>query len=120
MDEHRLGLRPVLRRVWAKRGHRPVVRVYHRYQWLYVYCFVRPSTGDSHWLILPQVNANVFSLALERCAREVGTDKRVLLVLDRAGFHVSKKVVVPEQVELEFLPAHSRVAASGKTLAAHR
>lgn len=34
MDEHRLGLKPVLRRVWAKRGHRPVVRVYHRYEWL--------------------------------------------------------------------------------------
>ena len=36
MDEHRLGLRPVLRRVWALRGRRPVVPVYHRYQWLYV------------------------------------------------------------------------------------
>jgi hypothetical protein len=46
MDEHRLGLKPVPRRVWATRGHRPVVRVYHRYQWLDVYGWVRPTTGE--------------------------------------------------------------------------
>jgi len=109
MDEHRLGLRPVLRRVWAKRGHRPVVRVYHRYQWMYVYCFVRPTTGDTCWLLLPRVDSDVFSLALDLFRREVGTgeDKRVLLVLDRAGFHTGKGVQVPEGVELEFLPSRS-------------
>ncbi len=35
MDQHRLGLRPVLRRVGTLRGPRPVVPVYHRYQWRY-------------------------------------------------------------------------------------
>ncbi len=33
MDEHRIGLKPILRRTWAKRGQRPVVLVHHRYQW---------------------------------------------------------------------------------------
>ena len=109
MDEHRLGLKPVLRRVWAERGKRPVVKVYHRYEWLYVYCFVRPSTGDTFWLLMPSVNSEAFSEALSRFAREVGAgpDKRVLLVLDRAGYHTSKKVVVPEGLELEFLPPRS-------------
>ena len=109
MDEHRLGLKPVLRRVWAKRGRRPVVRVYHRYEWMYVYCFVRPSTGDTCWLLLPRVDSEVFSLALDLFAREVGAgeDKRVLLVLDRAGFHTGKGVRVPDGVEFEFLPSRS-------------
>jgi len=109
MDEHRLGLKPVLRRVWAKRGERPVVRVYHRFEWLYVYCFVRPATGDSFWLLLPKVNAEVFSLALGRFAAEVGAGdwKRVLLVLDGAGYHTSAKVEVPEGVEFEYLPPRS-------------
>jgi DDE superfamily endonuclease len=109
MDEHRLGLKPVLRRVWARRGHRPVVRVYHRFQWLYVYCFVRPTTGESCWLLLPTVNAATFSVALALFAAQVGAGphKRVLLVLDQAGYHTSQAVVVPEGIHLEWLPSSS-------------
>jgi hypothetical protein len=32
MDEHRVGLIPILRVVWAKRGHRPVVVARRRYK----------------------------------------------------------------------------------------
>ena len=105
----RLGLKPVVRRVWAPRGRRPVARVKRRYEWLYLYGFVRPSTGELHWLILPSVNVEVFSLALSHFACEVGAgkDKRVLLVLDQAGWHPGKEVEVPEGIELEFLRAHS-------------
>ncbi len=35
-DEHRIGLKPILRRVWTFNGQRPTVVVEHRYQWLYV------------------------------------------------------------------------------------
>ena len=87
MDEHRLGLKPVLRRVWAPRGQRPVARGHHRYEWLYGSCFVRPATGESCWLLLPAVTAQVFSLALAHVAQEVGAGehKRIVLVLDQAG-----------------------------------
>jgi hypothetical protein len=37
MDEHRVGLKPVIRRVWARKGQRPLIRVQQRYEWLYVY-----------------------------------------------------------------------------------
>jgi hypothetical protein len=39
-DEHRLGLKPLVRRVWAKRGQRPVAVSTHQYKWLYLYGFV--------------------------------------------------------------------------------
>lgn len=109
MDEHRLGLKPVLRRVWAKHGRRPVVRVHHRYQWLYVYCFVRPATGESCWLLLPTVNAAVFTLALAHFAEQVGVgpDKPVLLVLDRAGYHTATTVQVPAGITVEWFPPAS-------------
>jgi hypothetical protein len=32
-DEHRIGVKPLLRRVWAPRGHRPTAVVRHRYAW---------------------------------------------------------------------------------------
>jgi transposase len=61
-------------------------------------------------LLYPGTNAEVFSLALKHFAGEVGpgTRKRVLLVLDRAGWHTAKKKLrVPEGIHLEFLPSHS-------------
>lgn len=86
-----------------------MVRVYHRYQRMYVYCFARPTTGDTCWLLLARVDSEVFSLALDLFCKEVGAgkDKRVLLVLDRMGFHTGKGVRVPEGVELEFLSSRS-------------
>lgn len=108
-DEHRLGLKPVTRKVWSLRGERPVVEVHHRYKWTYLYSFVRPTTGEVHWLILPTVNTEVFSMALSHFAEQVGAgkDKRIVLVLDKAGWHTSPRVEVPEGLELEFLPSNS-------------
>jgi len=85
------------------------VEVNHRYKWTYLYSFVRPTTGEIHWLILPRVDAEVFSVALSNFAEQVGAtnNKRILLVLDKAGWHTSLRVEVPERLELEFLPRSS-------------
>ena len=109
-DEHRLGLKPIIRKVWSPVGERPRVLVHQRYEWTYLYAFAHPKSGEVYWLILPTVNAQVFSLALEHFAREVGagTRRRILLVLDGAGWHTAKeKLRVPEGIHLEFLPSHS-------------
>ena len=74
------------------------------------YAFAHPKSGEVHWLILPTVSAEVFSMALEHFAKEVGAGKRkrILLVVDRAGWHTAKKKLkVPEGIHLEFLPPHS-------------
>ncbi len=108
-DEHRLGLNPIIRKAWSPIGERPLAKVHQRYEWTYLYAFARPKAGEVYWLILPTVNAEVFSLALESFAREAGAGKRkrILLVLDRAGWHTAKKLKVPEGIHLEFLPSHS-------------
>src|SRR5262245_13748239 len=71
-DEHRLGLLPVVRRVWAPRGRRPLARVRRRYEWCYVYAFVRPATGQSWWCLLPTLRAAAFAAALREFARDEG------------------------------------------------
>ena len=55
------------------------------------------------------MNTEVFSLALSHFAKEVGAskEKRILLVLDQAGWHTGKEVEVPEGIHLEYLPSHS-------------
>lgn len=77
----------ILRRAWSRVGERLVAVVRPRYEWLWVYGFVRPKTGDTEWLLLPRVSKELFSLALEQFARavEAGPSKQLILVLDQAG-----------------------------------
>jgi hypothetical protein len=108
-DEHRLGLLPVLRRVWAPRGQRPVAPVRRTYEGLYVYGFVRPSTGQRWWCLLPRVTAPAMRLALAAFARDEGIDAlhRAVLVLDQAGWHIAHDLVLPAGIALVLLPAQS-------------
>ena len=108
-DQHRIGLKPILRRIWVRKGTRPRVTVHQRYQWLYVYSFVHPLSGQTEWLLLPSVTAEVFTIALAHFAQAlgVGKSKRVVLVLDRAGWHTSKELVMPEGIHLLFLPPYA-------------
>jgi hypothetical protein len=114
-DEARLGLKPIVRKIWSPIGRRPLVKVHHSLRVdlplrLRAYAFAHPKSGEVHWLILPTVKAEVFSIALEHFAKEVGAGKRkrIILVVDRAGWHTAKKKLkVPEGIHLEFLPPHS-------------
>lgn len=108
-DEHRLGLLPVIRRVWAPRGHRPTAHVRRRYAWMYVYAFVRPTTGESWWCLLPTVSTEAMRLALATFADECGIDARhrAVLVLDGAGWHTSGTLDIPEGIDLVRLPPNS-------------
>jgi transposase len=109
MDEHRLGLKPIIRRVWALRGQRPVVQVHPRYQWLYIYAFAHPTSGRSFYLLMPTVSIPAFNAALQEFASFLGHNhhREVLLLVDRAGWHTSPKVVCPNGLALPFLPPYS-------------
>jgi transposase len=80
-----------------------------RYEWEYVYGFVQPETGATHWLLMPTVNIAAFSSALAHFAEQVGAgpNKHLLLVLDQAGWHSSAQVAVPAGLHLEWLPPYS-------------
>jgi transposase len=105
-DEARLGLKPIARRVWALRGQRPGSCGRTRYQWLYLYGFVRPKTGNTFGVLLPRAKAERMSEALEEFAAHADPEgKKVLVVLlDNAGWHRAKALVVPGNVVLHFLP----------------
>jgi transposase len=108
-DEHRLGLIPILRRVWAPRGTRPTAPSDRHYQWLYVYGLVRPTTGQSWWCLLPTVSTTAMAAALAAFARDEGidTDHRAVIVWDGAGWHTSSALVVPDGIDLVGLPPYS-------------
>lgn len=109
MDEHRLGLHPVLRRVWIPEREQPIASVEQKYKWVWLYGFVHPESGETYWWILPRVNTEVFNRVLANFAQEydLGENKRVLLTVDQAGWHISNNLIVPEGIDLIYLPAYS-------------
>src|SRR5258707_6739450 len=86
VDEHRIGLKPILRRVWTLPGQRPLAPVEHRYAWRYLVGFVHPASGRTVWHLATTVNIDLFSVELEAFAQEVGAGptKQIVLVLDGA------------------------------------
>lgn len=59
---------------------------------------MHPQTGQTEWHILPRVNVDWFNISLAEFAKSVGAGKEkiVVLVIDRAGWHTSERVVIPE------------------------
>ena len=108
-DEARIGLMPILRRIWAPKKSRPIATVNLRYEWVYIYGFVHPSSGRVVWLLLPKMNAGMMNIALKRFAEEVGAGekKRIVILLDQAPSHTAKKLVIPEGIHLVFQPPYS-------------
>lgn len=108
-DEARLGLFTNLRRVWAPRGKRPIALVAPRRIWAYVSAFVHPASGRSHLWVWTGVNIAMMTAMLECFASltGAGASKRIVLLLDQAGWHTSPKLTVPEGVYIVLLPSHT-------------
>jgi transposase len=70
---------------------------------------VRPTTGALVWFLCNRVNTALFAAVLARFAAAVGAgpNKRVVLVLDGAGWHGAGKLVPPEGVRLVFQPPYT-------------
>src|SRR3954449_8364497 len=87
-DEHRIGLKPILRRVWAPQGQRPIALGHHRYKWLYVTAFVQPISGEVFWYVSNGVSKPFFAALLALFAREAGAGRERIIVLglDNAGW----------------------------------
>jgi len=109
MDEHRIGLKPIVRGVWAPVGERPIALGHHRFEWLYVTGFVEPVSGRTVWNIANAVCKEMFELVLADFAKSVGAGptKRIVLQLDNAGWHGPENLAVPDGIHLVFQPAHS-------------
>lgn len=96
--------------MWVLKGIRDAIaRVKPGYEWVYVYGFCDPQGGGSFFLLMPKVNIEVMNLALDAFKKYLAekAPKRILLVIDRAGWHTSEKLIWPEGIEPVYLPPKS-------------
>ena len=94
-------------RRWGLRGSRPTAIKQTEYEWVYLFGAVNPVTGESSALLAPTVNTEYMNHHLRFISERVGPDVHVVLVLDQAGWHLSKGLRVPANITLLHLPPYS-------------
>ena len=105
-DEGRFGRIDRPRRCWAPKPVRPLVPRQIVRESVYVFAAVCAALGRVTALILPTVNTAMMTLFLAHVAREFA-DSFIILLVDRAGWHTSQRLPVPENIRLLPLPARS-------------
>ena len=78
-----------------------------RFSWTYLYAAVEPVTGDSLAFILPMVSTAAMNRFLTDFAATLSPEEHAVMVLDGAGWHKAKGLVVPGNATLVPLPPYS-------------
>lgn len=88
LDEHRYGLLPVIRRVWARRGVRVHAPYATRYQWGYLHEALEVDGANaSELLFTPAIDRDIHALFLQQIADSDPLALHVIIA-DQAGFHL--------------------------------
>src|SRR4051812_3045028 len=105
-DGARFGRISDPRRCWAPPGVRPEVNTQLVREYEYAFAAVSPQDGTLDTLVLPAVNAEAMSMFLAEVSHR-HRDELILLVLDGAGWHRAKRLIVPVNMRLIPLPPWS-------------
>ena len=91
---------------WCQKGIRPSVPCHHIREYRYVYGAVEPLTGESCFRILPYCNTACMNIFLAELSKQY-PDDIILLCCDGAAWHKAGALIVPENMELFFLPPYT-------------
>jgi transposase len=106
-DEARIGQKNKVTRRWAERGTRPFALKDQRTASAYIFGAICPALGKAAGLVLPPCNTEAMTLHLQEIALAVEPGAHAVLFVDRAGWHVTAKLDVPENMTLVSLPSKS-------------
>lgn len=106
-DESRIGQQGSLSRVWAAKGTRP--RVIRQKQFISTYIFgaVCPSKDKGCGLILPEANTGMMQIHLDMISENIDEKCIGLILMDRASWHTTEALLIPENIRLMPLPPYS-------------
>jgi hypothetical protein len=105
-DEARFGRMVRIRRCWAPSPLRPVVENGYEREFVYVYGAVSPIQGELDWMICPKMNTEHMGQFLAQIHR-AHPNEFIVMIVDGASSHVSKDLIVPENIRLLRLPAYA-------------
>lgn len=98
-DEGRFGRLGQVKKAWCPKNFRPRVAQQGVREYVYAYAAIAPQLGQMTCLILPYVNLEMMELFLQQVSQDFA-DYFIVMQVDRASWHLSEKLEVPENIRL--------------------
>lgn len=85
---------------------KPICPFHQVFKSLYLFGVFSPLDGEKFMLEMPFCNADTFQIFLNEFSQQK-TNELKLIILDNGAFHKAKKLAIPENIVLIFLPPYS-------------
>lgn len=105
-DEARFGRMNKVQRCWTLKGLQVKVTQQLVREFIYAFSALCPQTGDLTSLILPRADTEAMNLFLQVLSSKYKR-QRVVLCVDKAGWHTAQALEVPANIRLWYLPPYS-------------
>jgi len=105
-DEAKFGRINKIGKCWTPPDQRAVIGQQIIREYTYVFAAVCPETGENFSLILPQANTITMNIFLKEFSKEYKKYK-VIMAMDKAGWHTSKELKVSNNIAIMNLPPYS-------------
>jgi len=92
---------------WARTGTRPRQPADQRYQSAYLFGAVCASRGTGAALMMPYADTHAMQAHLEEISLTVAVGAHAVILMDRAAWHTTPALKVPENLSLLFIPSKS-------------
>jgi len=99
-----VGQKNTITRRWARRGTRPRAPKDQRTRSAYIFGAICPQEGKGAGLVLPKCNTQAMQWHLEEIATQVAPTAHAVVLLDQAGWHMTDKLDIPNNITLMPLP----------------
>ena len=103
-DEARIGQKNRITRRWARRGTRPAAASDQRTASTDIFGAICPALGKGAALVLPRCNTAAMNLHLAEITQAVAPGAHAVLLVDQAGWHLSHRLVIPQNITSVALP----------------
>lgn len=88
------------------KGVKPICPFHQVFKSLYLFGAFSPIDGAHLLLEMPVCNSDAFQVFLDEFSKTNSTELKIM-VLDNGRFHKAKKLVIPDNIILIFLPPYS-------------
>lgn len=89
----------------TSRGVKPIITYQHRFTNTYLYGSYSPINGDSFVWEINGVDSKIFEAYLKEFSQKK-PDEYKIVVIDNAGFHSTKNIEIPENIQLINIPPY--------------
>ena len=88
------------------KGVKPICPFIQDFKNTYLFGAFSPIDGDSLLLEMPYCNTECFEVFLEELSKQKPTEFKILF-LDNGAFHKAKRLIIPNNIALCFIPPYS-------------